>query len=171
MNTKTILIISFLLALNLFSCKTQDLGQPEPLPNYEQQIEQWQHDRRASLSEPNGWLGLVGLHWLEEGENKCGSGADNQVILPRTAPEYVGVYTLNEGSVSCSVIEQEGLSSTSGNRFCGIEKDSNSASSHCCALISYNNVREAFVISVTCDLPFVSFQTRYVSIVPNNKFP
>ena len=113
MNTYSILASSFFLSLSIFSCKTQDLGQAAPPPDYDQQIEQWQHDRRASLSNPSGWLSLVGLHWLEEGENKCGSGQDNQVILPRTAPEYVGSYTLTDGSVHCSIMEQEGLSSTS----------------------------------------------------------
>ncbi len=113
MNIYSILTTSLFLSLSIFSCKTQRLGQPTPPPDYNQQIEQWQHDRRASLSEPNGWLSLVGLHWLEEGENKCGSGQDNQVILPRTAPQYVGSYTLNNGNVHCSIKEQEGLSNTS----------------------------------------------------------
>lgn len=116
MNNHITFIVIILLSLNLFSCKSQDLGQPAPLPDYNQQVEQWQHDRRASLSEPNGWLSLVGLHWLDEGENRCGSGADNQVILPRTVPEHIGTYTLDQGTVSCSIVEQTGLLSTSANK-------------------------------------------------------
>lgn len=113
MNTCSSLIVSLLLSLNLFSCKTQKIDQPVPLPDYNQQIEQWQQDRRSSLSASDGWLSLVGLHWLDEGENKCGSSDKNQIILPSTVPEFVGAYTLNEGHVSCSIIEQKGLSSSS----------------------------------------------------------
>lgn len=44
------------------------------------------------LRAPDGWLTLVGLHWLEEGANYLGASPTNDIVLPPgTAPEHVGV--------------------------------------------------------------------------------
>jgi uncharacterized protein len=52
------------------------------------------HDRRISrLTAEDGWLSLVGLHWLQEGENTVGSANKARVKLPKSAPEKVGVFT------------------------------------------------------------------------------
>jgi len=37
--------------------------------------------RHESLSRPDGWLTLVGLEWLKEGENRVGSGDGNDIQL------------------------------------------------------------------------------------------
>jgi len=45
------------------------------------------------LTSETGWLTLIGLEWLEEGENKCGSGPGNSVPLPADrAPEALGSF-------------------------------------------------------------------------------
>ena len=44
-----------------------------------------------------GWLGLVGLYWLRNGENKIGSDATNDIILPPVAPDHIGVVQYNNG--------------------------------------------------------------------------
>jgi uncharacterized protein (DUF1684 family) len=41
--------------------------------SYEDEIEAWQSKRLTSLKRPQGWLALVALDWLKEGENKIGS--------------------------------------------------------------------------------------------------
>jgi uncharacterized protein (DUF1684 family) len=38
-------------------------------------VERWRARRLARLTAPDGWLTLVGLHWLHEGDNPVGSGA------------------------------------------------------------------------------------------------
>lgn len=38
-------------------------------PAYEADILRWREHRRAALTAPDGWLTLVGLHWLRDGEN------------------------------------------------------------------------------------------------------
>ena len=43
---------------------------PAPDPEYVSAIEQWQAERDERLKSENGWLTLVGFHWLEEGENR-----------------------------------------------------------------------------------------------------
>ena len=54
----------------------------EAKPDYEHEIAAWRQDRDKGLRDENGWLTLVGLYWLDEGENPFGSDARNKVILP-----------------------------------------------------------------------------------------
>jgi len=62
-------------------------------------IESWRIERDQRLRSEDGWLTLVGLHWLEPGENPFGSGPDNPVALPAgRAPERAGSFVL-EGDV------------------------------------------------------------------------
>jgi uncharacterized protein (DUF1684 family) len=49
--------------------------------------------RLKELSAPNGWLTLVGLLWLEEGESTVGSAADNVVRTPPDWPAHLGVFS------------------------------------------------------------------------------
>src|SRR5271168_3773238 len=50
-----------------------DAWAPPPLPAYRQAIESWRAERQAELTSENGWLTVVGLFWLQEGENRFGS--------------------------------------------------------------------------------------------------
>lgn len=63
--------------------------------NHQQAIEEWRASRHERLMKPDGWLTLVGLEWLQEGENSIGSAADNDIRLPG-GPAYWGVVVLNE---------------------------------------------------------------------------
>jgi uncharacterized protein len=53
-----------------------------PDPAYVKEIEAWRQQRNEGLRRPEGWLSLVGLFWLEEGENRFGTDPGNKVILP-----------------------------------------------------------------------------------------
>jgi uncharacterized protein (DUF1684 family) len=67
---------------------------------YTEEVEQWKAKRLASLKDEDGWLSLVGLHWLKEGENKIGSDPSNEVALPEgKAPRFAGSLFLNNGAV------------------------------------------------------------------------
>ena len=43
-------------------------------------IEAWRERRLASLKREDGWLTLVGLSWLEQGENAVGSDPKSRVL-------------------------------------------------------------------------------------------
>lgn len=43
---------------------------PPPDPAFVADWNLWHADREARLRRPDGWLALVGLHWLTEGENR-----------------------------------------------------------------------------------------------------
>ena len=61
----------------------------------------WQARRTESIGGPNGWTTLVGLHWLNEGENSAGRALVNQVVLSSdSVPEFVGTFTRSGSGVS-----------------------------------------------------------------------
>lgn len=42
----------------------------------------WQAARRRALAAPDSWQGLVGLFWLEEGDNRLDASSDSPVSIP-----------------------------------------------------------------------------------------
>ncbi|MGH9362700.1 MAG: DUF1684 domain-containing protein [Thermoanaerobaculia bacterium] len=65
------------------------------------EYEAWRQKREQGLRSPDGWLSLVGLHWLEEGDNPIGSGEDNRIVFPAgRAPAQAGVLRLQDGQVT-----------------------------------------------------------------------
>jgi uncharacterized protein (DUF1684 family) len=62
------------------------------------EIDQWQMQRLTELKSENGWLTLVGLFWLKEGDNKLGSEASNDLVLPAAKlGASSAVFTLQNG--------------------------------------------------------------------------
>lgn len=70
--------------------------------SHRSEIEAWRAKRIASLRREDGWLTLVGLFWLEEGENRFGSDPkSNRIVFPAgTAPKAMGSLDLSGGSVT-----------------------------------------------------------------------
>lgn len=94
-----LLLVSVVLCFTLFACKPAKEKQPVD-PAYLADIESWHAKRIERLKSPTGWLSLVGLHWLKEGENKFGSDSSNQLIFPKKASAYCGTFSLNNGKVT-----------------------------------------------------------------------
>ena len=65
----------------------------ESSPAYTKEIETWRSQRVARLTTPEGWLTLVGLHFLNQGENSIGSAQDNDIVLAK-GPAHLGKVTL-----------------------------------------------------------------------------
>jgi uncharacterized protein (DUF1684 family) len=59
-------------------------------PDYRVEIERWRAERETELKAEDGWLALVGLHWLKPGANSFGSAQDNAIVLPQSAPPRAG---------------------------------------------------------------------------------
>ncbi len=77
---------------------------------HEQEVLAWREERLAALRAPDGWLSLVGLHWLQESENRFGSTPGNAIRLPATSGvEYGGSLWLAEGRVRVEAAEGSGL--------------------------------------------------------------
>jgi len=71
--------------------------------SYTREIETWRASRIERLTAPDGWLTLVGLHFLKNGANTIGGAKDNDIVLA-TAPAHLGTATLaNDGKVMFSL--------------------------------------------------------------------
>ncbi len=58
---------------------------------YQTRIEHWRQQRVQRLKRPDGWLSLVGLFWLHEGQNTFGFGRNNDIQFPgKKRPKRLG---------------------------------------------------------------------------------
>lgn len=72
--------------------------------DYEQRLYAWRRELDDDLTHEEGWLALVGLHWLDEGANAIGSDPALTVPLIHTAvPAQLGTLTLTGGLASLTV--------------------------------------------------------------------
>ncbi|HEV8238451.1 MAG TPA: DUF1684 domain-containing protein [Thermoanaerobaculia bacterium] len=71
---------------------TTAAAQQEQPMNAQQQaaLDEWRKGRIERLTSPDGWLTLVGLEWLDEGDNTLGSAAEADVHFPAKAPANLG---------------------------------------------------------------------------------
>ena len=77
-------------AVGLLGCGRAE-APPVSGESHAQAVEQWRRERHEDLLKPDGWLSLVGLSWLEEGDNTCGSDPESDVPLPESAPARLAV--------------------------------------------------------------------------------
>ncbi len=96
------LALSFCLALLTACAHKAPKSQIDPNA-YAQDLSQWQQKRWADLKGESGWLTLVGLFWLKDGENNFGSDAGNQIVLAnQNVKPQAAVFTLKSGAVQFS---------------------------------------------------------------------
>jgi uncharacterized protein (DUF1684 family) len=63
-------------------------------------VEQWRADRVADLTGEHGWLTLVGLFWLDKGDNSFGRAPANKLVLNHPAlAAAAGKFILDSGGV------------------------------------------------------------------------
>lgn len=88
------LLSLFVLAIGLVSPAVND-----PAAAYRAEIEKWKAARVARLTADDGWLTVIALSWLEEGENRIGSAPSNRVVFPAgKAPAWLGTIRLAPGA-------------------------------------------------------------------------
>ncbi|HEV2861701.1 MAG TPA: DUF1684 domain-containing protein [Pyrinomonadaceae bacterium] len=74
------------------------------------EVEEWRAQRLASLKSEDGWLTLVGLYWLKEGENRFGADEANDLVLPAgKAPARAGSLFVSGKEVRVEAREGSGL--------------------------------------------------------------
>jgi hypothetical protein len=93
-----------MIKLMLVAAFALSLGAVPALPaddaGFQKSEQAWRDGRAKRLASPNGWLTLVGLHWLQPGENAFGSDPECAVPLPEgKAPKRAGVLVLDAGAV------------------------------------------------------------------------
>jgi uncharacterized protein len=94
-------VIPFAMILMLVACK-QDGPSPEQLARekaekmqHQSEILQWRAGRIEKLKQPDGWLSLVGMHWLPQGVTRVGSGPANGTRI-KVGPDNLGLITSNK---------------------------------------------------------------------------
>ncbi len=94
-------LITLLLIIVFVSCKsnTETINEEK----YVKLIKKWQSERLTKLKSENGWLNLVGLYWLNDGENPFGSNIANNIIFPANSPEFIGSFSLYKDELSVRI--------------------------------------------------------------------
>ena len=93
--------------------------------DYFDEIKRHQKQLDEQLRTPDGWLTLIGLYWLQEGDNEIGSDQFCAIPLPAgTCPEKVG--TLNKNEHKVTFTPAKGVEVLSGDQHvvAGIELES-----------------------------------------------
>ncbi|MCF6268993.1 MAG: DUF1684 domain-containing protein [Melioribacteraceae bacterium] len=87
-----------LLLIALFACKEV------PDSEYVKSVKDFHNQRIERLKQPNGWLSLVGLYWLKEGENSFGFADSNDIVFPnKLASANLGVFELKDSVVLAKI--------------------------------------------------------------------
>lgn len=98
-----ILILSPFFILFGAGCQNER-SQPMDQQAYVNHIAEWQQKRVANLTRDDGWLTLTGLFWLEEGENRFGSAAENDLVFPGDdLPPAMGKFIFDDRSVRIQI--------------------------------------------------------------------
>lgn len=95
------MMIAAILVGSVLACSLSASPIPEN-QDYRQEIEQWRKERVERLKAEDGWLTLVGLHWLEDGTQSIGSAADNDLVLS-VGPQHLGTIAKQGGKILFSV--------------------------------------------------------------------
>jgi uncharacterized protein (DUF1684 family) len=73
---------------------------------YVDEIEGWHKRRVDRLTSKTGWLSIVGLYWLKEGENTFGGDPTNSIKFPKEkSPDFIGSIYLENGSIRSEINE------------------------------------------------------------------
>jgi len=98
------LLAAFLIIVFFFSCAKS--FEEKGTHGYISEIKNWHQHRIENLKKENGWLNLVGLYWLKQGENKFGTGKTNDVIFPEgKAPTFIGTFNLTDSVVAVKITD------------------------------------------------------------------
>ncbi len=86
-------------------------------PGYQASQQAWRQKYEAQLKAPDGWAAVAGLYWLHEGDNKVGSAAGNDVVLPSKAPAHLGNIELRGGHVRVDLPGKKGEAALDTEKF------------------------------------------------------
>lgn len=97
-------IIFLLVSILIFSGCSEEYEE-KGSAEYIQSINEWAKYREERLKQDDGWLNLVGLYWLEEGENTFGSDDSNDIVFPSKAAPEIGAFFLEDSVVTVKINE------------------------------------------------------------------
>lgn len=78
--------------------------------SYIRNIEEYRKAKdQRMIANPRNWLALIGLYWLEEGENRLGAEASGKTILPKLSQTNTTIIRLEQGMVTLAGNGMSGL--------------------------------------------------------------
>ncbi|MBU2447513.1 MAG: DUF1684 domain-containing protein [Bacteroidetes bacterium] len=83
--------------LIIFGCEKSPVEKGSP--EYISEINDWHKRRIENLKKESGWLNLIGLFILKEGENTFGSSEENDFILESEIPKKLCTFILEDSVV------------------------------------------------------------------------
>lgn len=78
-------------------------GAPEVDPAYAAEVNAARAARQQRLTASDGWLTLIGLHFLQPGANPIGSAATNAIVLPKGPPQLGTITLAADGRVTVTL--------------------------------------------------------------------
>lgn len=102
------LVVAGISALLLVVASQAIADTPGADANYVQDIERQRAARIERLRAPQGWLSLVGLHWIEPGTHSIGRADDNAIVLA-TGPARAGTVIREGDSVRFAPVSGAGI--------------------------------------------------------------
>ena len=72
---------------------------PPDNKSWKSELAQWREKRAAGLQAPEGWLSLIGLEWLVEGDNSFGAAKDNRIQINAKTEAHLGIVRLDKGKL------------------------------------------------------------------------
>lgn len=101
MNPRLIRRVVVLLATTLFASMLGFAGDSDVAGSaWKTDLLAWRAQQAKNLQQPNGWLTLVGLEWLEPGENSFGSAQGNNLVIQTKTAPHLGVVQFSGTSLS-----------------------------------------------------------------------
>ncbi len=102
-------------ALVLFVLAACGSPTPDVDPEYRSAIEQWRTQRLERLTADDGWLTVVGLHWLADGVNRVGGNRGMEVALAAPdVPPLAATLELTEAGTVIARAATEGAVTING---------------------------------------------------------
>src|SRR5271156_3304195 len=72
---------------------------PDDQTSWQSDLLAWRAQRATNLQAPEGWLSLIALGWLKEGENSFGSADDCRVQIAGQGPAHIAIIRLQQGGL------------------------------------------------------------------------
>src|SRR5208337_1573591 len=88
-----------LAAMLLQSLAASDSKGAEDQASWQNDLLAWRAQRATNLQAPEGWLSLIALGWLKEGDNSFGSADDSRVQIAGKAPVHIAIVRLEKGAL------------------------------------------------------------------------
>ncbi|MGO9063750.1 MAG: DUF1684 domain-containing protein [Myxococcaceae bacterium] len=92
---------------------------PLDVSSFDRETAAWHAQREKRLASEDGWLTLVALLWLKEGDNVAGSGAGASVLFPAKAPARLGTFRRTGSAVSFMPAPGVAVTTLDGKPFAG----------------------------------------------------